>query len=89
MTDSHLWITGDMNLPGYNWNTQCLKLHFHFPELATKFADVLDDKSLLQIVTEPTRNENTLNLFITNKESLVNKVFSLVLVYLVCHRYNN
>ena len=38
------------------------------------FVDVLNDNNLAQMVTEPTRGENTLDLFITNNESRILKL---------------
>ena len=38
------------------------------------FVDVLNDNNLAQMVTEPSRGENTLDLFITNNESRILKL---------------
>ena len=36
--------------------------------------DILDDYSLVQIVTEPTRHDNVLDLILTSNPTLVSKV---------------
>ena len=57
---------GDFNLPGWDWsqsiikqNTQCIVNH-------EKFADILDDNGMEQLVKQPTRESNTLDLVVTN-----------------------
>ena len=72
--NSHIWIAGDMNLPGYDWKSNCLKPSCHHPDITMSFVDVLNDNNLAQMVTEPTRGENTLDLFITNNESRILKL---------------
>ena len=72
--NSHIWIAGDMNLPGYDWRLNCLKPNCHHPDITMKFLDVLNDNSLIQMVTEPTRKENILDLFITNNDSRILKL---------------
>jgi hypothetical protein len=42
--------------------------------LSQDLLDCLDDNGLQQLVTEPTRGPNTLDLFITNNSTLINKV---------------
>lgn len=63
-----------MNFPGFDWQNNCLKPNCSYPELTTRFVDLLHDMSLAQMVTQPARGPNTLDLFITNNESLVNKI---------------
>ena len=71
MVNSHVLIAGDMNFPGYDWVNGCLKPNCNYPTLTYQFVDLLDDLSLTQLVTRPTRGNNTLDLFITNNPSLV------------------
>ena len=51
-----------------------LKQNCKYPSLYGDFADILADFNLAQMVTEPTRYENALNLFLTNNPTLVCKV---------------
>ncbi|CAC5423219.1 unnamed protein product [Mytilus coruscus] len=57
---------GDFNLPGWDWKTNQLKPKTQNVNIHHKFTDILDDHGLTQIVNEPTRGTNTLDLFITN-----------------------
>ena len=57
---------GNFNLPGWDWsqsiikqNTQCIANH-------EKFADILNDNGMAQLVKQPTRGSNTIDLFVTN-----------------------
>ena len=59
-------LAGDFNLPGWDWsqsiikqNTQCIANH-------EKFADILNDNGMAQLVKQPTRGSNTIDLFVTN-----------------------
>ena len=72
-TSSHIWIAGDMNLPGFDWKHNCLFLTCRFPELTRKFTDCLDNHGWVQLITNPTRGKNVVDLFITNNDSLIIK----------------
>ena len=60
-----------MNFPGYNWENGCLKSNCNYPTFTYQFVDLLDNLSITQLVTSPTRGNNTLDLVITNNPSLV------------------
>ena len=62
-----------MNLPGFDWKHNCLFPTCRFPELTRKFADCLDDHGWVQLITNPTRGKNVVDLFITNNDSLIVK----------------
>ena len=70
---AHIWIAGDLNLPGFDWKHNCLLPNCRYPELTRKFVNCLGDYGLAQLVKEPTRGNNVLDLFITNIESLITK----------------
>jgi hypothetical protein len=68
---------GDFNLPGWDWsqniikqNTQCIANH-------EKFADILDDNGMAQLVKQPTRGSNTLDLVVTNHPDSFRRVETL------------
>ena len=63
-----------MNLPEHDWKSNCVKPSCHHPDITRPFVDVLNDNNLAQLLTEPTRGENTLDLFITNNESRILKL---------------
>ncbi|XP_071144075.1 uncharacterized protein [Mytilus edulis] len=57
---------GDFNLPGWDWTTKEIKMHTQCVTYHEKFADILDDNGMAQLVTKPTRGLNTLDLVVTN-----------------------
>ena len=48
----------DFNLPDWNWKTKSQRPKTAHVNMHQKFADILDDNGLVQIVEEPTRGEN-------------------------------
>ena len=72
--NAHIWIAGDLNFPGIDWETKGLKPTCRHPRLHQDMLDYLDGLGLEQVVKEPTRGLNTLDLFITNNSTLVNEV---------------
>ena len=73
---SHVWVLGDFNYPKLNWeeNQPVLKQNCPNPEIYQDFVSALDDNCLTQMVCEPTRENNILDLFITNSPTLVDSV---------------
>ncbi|VDI83601.1 Hypothetical predicted protein, partial [Mytilus galloprovincialis] len=65
---------GDFNLPGWDWKANCLKDNTQHVGIHQRFGDILDDNGLLQIVEEPTRQTNTLDLLITNHPNSFTRV---------------
>ena len=45
-----------------------------FPSLYDDFVSMLDDFGLVQMVNEPTRYDNVLDLFLTSNHTLVQKI---------------
>ena len=66
-------IGGDFNLPGWDWNTRQVKTCRH-PALHHTFGSILDDHGLTQVVTEATRGENVLDLFLVSNPTMVSDV---------------
>ena len=65
-TNSNIYIAGDFNLPGIDWDLGISKFHSIFKSQHDLFLDILNDHNLCQIVKEPTRGSNILDLFLTN-----------------------
>ena len=68
-TNLPLLLLGDFNLPNITWGEvpKC------YDALSTVFCDTVDDYFLQQMVFEPTRSENILDLILTNTpECLMN-----------------
>lgn len=64
--NAFLFIGGDFNYPGWDWKRKVLKEKCLHSAVHNRFAEVLDDHGLVQLVEEPTRNNNTLDLMLTN-----------------------
>lgn len=65
---------GDFNLPGWDWRSKSLKPDTAYPSIHYKFTDILDDNGLVQLVEEPTRGLNTLDLLVTNNPSRFTRI---------------
>lgn len=74
MNNAYLIIGGDLNFPSWHWPTMSLKEYPRYPKLHHNFINLLADHGLEQVVLEPTRGDNTLDLFITNHPQLVPRV---------------
>ena len=74
LPNAHLFIGGDFNLAGWDWNTMTLKPRTPSPRMHHDFLSMVYDNGLEQLVKEPIREENTLDLFLTNCPQLVPRV---------------
>ena len=74
LPNAHLLIGGDFNLPGWDWNTNTMKPRSPPPRMHHDFLSMVCDNGLEQLVKEPTREDNTLDLFQTNCPQLVPRV---------------
>ena len=70
-------LGGDLNLPDINWNTCSVDGNQNPAQINNKFLGAIQNCSLEQKVTCPTRKESTLDLFLTNRPSLVNRCTTL------------
>ena len=75
--NSILLIGGDFNFPGWDWKNKTLKPKTPHVNLHYRFADILADNGLSQIIEEPTRGRNTLDLIITNRPCQINRAKTL------------
>ena len=50
----HVLLGGDFNIPGWDWINHLVK-KCNYPGLHCQLGDILDDKSPVQLVEEPTR----------------------------------
>lgn len=72
-----IWLSGDFNLPDINWQTESIERHQYPLSINQCFLKLFHDLGLTQIVDFPTRFDRTLDLFLTNRPSLVNKCVPL------------
>ena len=69
--DCTIWITGDLNLPAIDWNTHSIVGSNYPVELSSLFLDLLNYSGCVQLNNVPTRANNILDIFATNKPSLI------------------
>ena len=67
-------IGGDFNLPGWDWPNSNIKPQTQYVSLHHDFMDLLNDYGLTQHVSTPTRENNILDLVITNLPEQINRV---------------
>ena len=75
--NAHIIVGGDFNFPSLDWESKQLKPPIRYPNLHYLFLDTLADFGLEQMITFPTRDGNTLDLFLTNSPHLVPRTESL------------
>lgn len=68
---SHTWALGDFNLPHIDWESEQITPNCPCRSVYESFFKTIDDCSLEQVVKEPTRGKNILDLFLLKQPSLV------------------
>ena len=68
------WLGGDFNLPDIDWKTNNITGNDYPRAINERFLQMIGTIHCEQLVTSPTRFENTLDLFITNRPSLTNRL---------------
>jgi len=66
-----LWIAGDLNLPDINWTDSNIAGNNYPLPLNAAFLNFVNTFGLTQVVDFPTRQSNTLDIFLTNRPSLI------------------
>ena len=66
-----IWITGDFNLPDINWSLNSVTSNSYPLDISTLLIDEFNSGGFIQMVNKPTRGNNILDLFATNRPSLV------------------
>ena len=69
--NKNVTIFGDFNLPGINWLDEPPLAENELP--STALVELVSSWDMTQVVCEPSRGENWLNLFITTTPSAYNK----------------
>lgn len=70
-------LIGDFNMPKYDWVRNSIDVSCRNTTLYEYFKELIHDNNLQQMVDFPTRGENTLDLHLTNRPTLVSKVAPL------------
>ena len=71
--NDNIWIGGDFNLGDIQWDSQNVRPNPQVTKVCHQMIDLANDHNLQQIVTDPTRQSNILDLFFTNNPTLVEK----------------
>ena len=74
---SAIWIGGDLNLPNIDWATNSVLSHDYPLPFCNLVIDTFNSLGFVQLVTFPTRKNNTLDIFATNRPSLVENCFPI------------
>ena len=69
--DDVMWITGDFNLSNIDWNLNSVTSNTYPLDICNMLIDVLSIGGFSQLVTTPTRGHNILDLFATNRPTLI------------------
>ncbi|MCG8035359.1 MAG: hypothetical protein JAZ03_24705 [Candidatus Thiodiazotropha taylori] len=68
-----VWISGDINLPDIDWQTSTIRGNSNPIAVNQLLLDLIYDIGSEQIVNFPTRGQNTLDIFISNRPSLIER----------------
>ena len=72
-----IWVLGDLNYPKLDWDkddVRYIKTGCAHTRLYDSFIETMSDFDLSQMVRDPTRQGNILDLFLTTNHTLVNSV---------------
>lgn len=72
--NASVWLLGDFNLPDIDWDTVSFKPGGRYPAISKLMVDITNDHNLHQVVKEPTRDLNILDLCFTNSPASVDSV---------------
>ena len=74
----NLVIVGDFNLPDINWDNTSVRTPSNYPQcLSSTLIDIVNNNYLTQMVTQPTRELNTLDLILTSNPGLIEEVMTM------------
>ena len=68
-----IWIGGDINLPNIDWLTNSHNGNNYPVSFCNLVLELFCDSGISQMVSFPTRGNNTLDIFATNRPNLINK----------------
>ena len=70
-----LWIAGDFNLPDIHWPTLSIRGSYNTRSINERFLRMISHTGLEQAVDFPKRGDTCLDLFLTNRPSLIKKIY--------------
>ena len=69
--NSALWIAGDVNRVDINWKNNCVVGHQNLLSISNAFLEFLSNNGPSQVVEALTRGSNILDIFVSNRPSLI------------------
>ena len=66
-----MWVAGDLNLPNVDWKYWTVNANDHPLALCNLFIDLFVTHGVNQLVDSPTRDNNILDIFATNRPSFI------------------
>ncbi|XP_030834551.1 uncharacterized protein LOC115921326 [Strongylocentrotus purpuratus] len=72
-----IWLGGDLNLPDIDWETQSSSGNQYPMSIKQRFLEMLQNCDLQQMVSFPIRLTNCLDLFLSNRPTLLSKCAAL------------
>ena len=72
-----IWVAGDLNLPDIDWSKHTVISNQYNHAINQQYLDLLYDTGSEQVIKFPTRGDNILDLFSTNRPSLVTRCKSM------------
>ena len=70
--DIPIWIAGDLNLPNIDWENYCIIVDNVYPmAICEHLINFMQEYEFSQTINFPTRKNNILDIFITNRPSLI------------------
>ena len=58
-----IWLAGNFNALYIDWNTMSVLANGPYAAIHTSLIDLIQDHSLVQVVTQPTQFQNILDIF--------------------------
>ena len=77
----HIWMAGDFNLSNtvlFDWDSLSVTSYNYPLQLCNIMLDFITDSGLTQIVYSPTRENNILDILLTNRSSLISDLSCIV-----------
>ena len=70
---SQIWLAGDFNLPSIDWESLSIRPNAQYASQSKFMLELAADYGMEQMVTQPTRINNILDIFLTNNPTLVER----------------
>eukprot|EP00745_Piridium_sociabile_P038619 TRINITY_DN7074_c0_g1_i3.p1 TRINITY_DN7074_c0_g1~~TRINITY_DN7074_c0_g1_i3.p1 ORF type:complete len:816 (+),score=128.54 TRINITY_DN7074_c0_g1_i3:312-2759(+) len=72
-----VWMGGDLNLQDIRWTDNTIQGNQYRGDINRQLLETINNCNMEQMVSSPTRKDNILDIFMTNRPSLINKCETL------------